>query len=151
MFNRAGLPSLLSCLTRIVLAVVFLYGGIPKLFSIQDFAVVISAYGLVPDLLVLAVAVFLPIFEIITAVGLLLNHRWALVAAASLLVLFISVLSYGLHLGLDIDCGCFGTEDPEYDSISNLAEARLRDLVMLLAVGYSWRYSRIRIIKHEEK
>lgn len=147
MFSRAGLPSLLSCLTRIVLAVIFLYGGIPKFFSIQDFAVVISAYGLVPDQLVLVVAVFLPIFEIITAVGLLLNHRWALAAAALLLVIFIGVLSYGLYLGLDIECGCFGAEDPGHDSMSNLAEARLRDLILLVAVGYSWRYSRVRIIK----
>ena len=57
------------------------------------------------------------------ALGLFFNRRWAKVWAAVLLILFIAVLGYGIWLGLDIDCGCFGPGDPEHDAFSGLRTA----------------------------
>jgi len=127
---------LVSWLSRLLLAAVFIYGGVPKLFSPNDFAVIISAYGLLPDPLVLPAAFLLPLLEIIIAIGLLLDNRWAVAAALILLLFFIAVLSYGMSIGLDIDCGCFGLEDPEYGEMSGLAEARFRDLLFLIPAGF---------------
>lgn len=128
-------------LSRIALAVVFLFGGVPKVLSPDDFAVIISAYGLLPDTLVYPMALILPLVEIVTAIGLLLNYRWAMITGVILLIFFITVLSYGMHLGLDIDCGCFAADDPENGVMSGLAEARTRDLLYLIPAGYSWWYS----------
>ncbi len=114
------------------LAGVYFYGGIPKLFNIEAFSKVVAAYGIVPDNLVTVTAVVLPSVEVVTAVGLLLNKTWAKVAALLLLLLFMSILSYGIHLGLDIDCGCFGPEDPEHLAFSGLRTALIRDLFFLL-------------------
>ncbi len=112
----------------IFLAGVYLYGGIPKLFNIDAFSEVVGAYGLLPDSLVDAVALVLPLIEVATAVGLLLNKQWSRISALLLLLLFISILSYGIYLGLDIDCGCFGPDDPEHIAFSGLRTALIRDL-----------------------
>ena len=137
LFDLHNIMSQLSWFSRIVLAVVFLYGGIPKLFAPVEFAAVISAYGLLPDSLVFPAAIILPLAEAATAIGLLLNCRWAMISAILLLLVFIIVLSYGISLGLDIDCGCFGPEDHEYGVMSSLKAARLRDLVFLVPAAYS--------------
>ena len=131
--------SRLSLFSRIVLTAVLLYGGVPKLFAPGEFAAVVSAYGLLPDPLVFPAAIILPLGEIVTAIGLLLNCRWAMISAILLLCVFIVVLSYGISLGLDIDCGCFGPEDHDDTVTSSLEEARLRDLVFLVPAAYlSW-------------
>ncbi len=134
-----NIMSNLSWLSRIVLTAVLLSGGIPKLFAPSEFAALISAYGLLPDPLVFPAAIILPLGEVVTAIGLLLNCRWAMVSVTLLLCVFIAVLSYGISLGLDIDCGCFGPEDHKYGVASSLEEARLRDLVFLVPAAYiSW-------------
>lgn len=141
MFELPNILRPLCWLSRSLLVVVFLYSGVPKLFSPTDFAAIISAYGLLPDLLVFPVALFLPLLEVITAIGQVLNYRWAMTTALVLLIFFIAVLSYGMYLGLDIDCGCFGPEDPEHGFMSGLSEARFRDLLLLIPAGYSWWFS----------
>jgi hypothetical protein len=47
-------------------------------------------------------------------------------------------------MGLDVDCGCFGPEDPEAEAFHGLRTALYRDLFMLAAVGflYAWRHYR---------
>jgi hypothetical protein len=57
-----------------------------------------------------------------------------------MLLLFIGVLSYGLYAGLDIDCGCFGPEDPEHLAFSGLRTALLRDFLFCIPVLYSFWY-----------
>lgn len=118
------------------LAGVYLYGGIPKLLNINAFADVVAAYGLVPDFLVGSVAVLLPSIEVVTAFGLLFKKKWARLSAVLLLLLFIVILSYGISLGLDIDCGCFGPEDPEHEAFSGLRTALVRDLFFLIPASY---------------
>jgi len=88
------------------------------------------------------IALFLPALEIIAAVGLIFNIRGSLAVVTGLLTLFILILGYGIWLGLDIDCGCFGPEDPESRAYSGLHSALYRDLVMMAAVFflYFWRF-----------
>jgi len=127
---------------RWALALVFLYAGALKLADPRSFAVIIEAYGLVPDIFLMPLAVTLPALEVIAAIGLIMDLRGSLAAMSVLLGIFILVLGYGLYMGLDVDCGCFGPEDPEGKAYAGIRPAIYRDL--LLAVGililYAWRF-----------
>jgi|GEM_PF-523391 len=105
-----GLLWLYHC-ARIGLAVLFIYGGVIKLFDPRAFARTISGYDLVPELFLPVAAVGLPIIETLAGVGLLLDIRGALAVIAGLLGMFILVLGYGISQHLSVDCGCFGAED----------------------------------------
>ncbi|THB75851.1 MAG: DoxX family protein [Desulfobulbaceae bacterium] len=133
---------ILSILSNILLAGVFAFAAIPKLADTQGFSVVIAGYGLLPETMVPLMAVILPLWELVTAVGLLFGHRWAYKSAAAMLALFILILAYGISMGLDVDCGCFGADDPEKDAYSGLGTALLRDLMLLIPLFYSWWYTR---------
>lgn len=125
-----------GCGARWILSAILFLAAIPKLFNPADFAQVISMYGIVPNGLTLETAIALIAAELITAVGLLLNRFWAVVSAAIILLLFLAVLAYGIYLGLDIDCGCFGPEDPEQRSVNGLRGSFVRDLLLLIPVIY---------------
>lgn len=118
---------------RLVIGSVFLYAGIIKVGNPHDFAVVIAGYGLLPELLILPVAVALPILEVLAAVGLIFGIRGSLTAITVMLVGFIVVLMYGIVLGLDVDCGCFSSTDPEA-AYRGLKHALYRDLLMLVGL-----------------
>ncbi len=126
---------------RWALGIVFVYSGATKLLTPGQFAVLIDAYGLVPELLLLPVALTLAAMEVVAGAGLLVDLRGSLGVIAGLLLLFVVILGYGISLGLDVDCGCFGPEDPEAEAFHGLRQAAVRDLIMLAVVGglYAWR------------
>ncbi len=127
---------LLVILVRWGLGLAFVYAGASKVLDVSGFASVISDYGLLPELLLLPAALFVIAMEIIAGVGLIFGYAWALHIVTVLLALFIGVLAYGLWIGLDVDCGCFGPEDPEGTYHGGARSAILRDLVMLLGVAF---------------
>ncbi len=129
---------------RLILGCVFLWSGAVKLSHPSSFAAIIDAYGIVPEALLFFCAIFLGLLEITGGVGLLLDIRGSLAIISALLMLFIIILGYGIHMGLDVDCGCFGPEDPEARAFHGLRTALLRDFIMLTGAFYlySWRYSR---------
>ena len=135
---------LLYKLCRIGLGSIFIYAGIIKLFAPKTFAVLIGAYGIVPESLLMPVAIVISTLEVVAGVGLLFDIKGCLSAIAGLLVLFIVILSYGIWMGLDIDCGCFGPEDPEFGAFYGLQLSLYRDLVMLVGAAfmYVWRIYR---------
>jgi uncharacterized membrane protein YphA (DoxX/SURF4 family) len=129
-------------LLRLLLVVVFLWSGISKGLHPNDFASIVGAYGLLPDMLVFPAAIGLIGIEVVAAVGLFREKRGALSLITLMMVLFLAVLGYGIHLGLDIDCGCFGSNDPEAEAFHDLRGALRRDLLLMLAIGYLylWRF-----------
>lgn len=128
-------------LCRLILGLVFIYGGATKLLEPEIFAVLIEAYGLVPEGLLFPVAIGLPLLEVIAGIGLLFDIRGSLALITGMLVLFMIVLAYGIWMGLDVDCGCFGPEDPEAEAFHGLRLALFRDGIMLAGVAfmYCWR------------
>lgn len=126
--------------SRWLLALVFLVAGIPKMIDPYSFAAIIDAYGLLPELLVLPVAVVLPLAEIVAALALIVSRVEGLWSASAMMLFFIGVLTYGVQIGLDIDCGCFGPGDPEHDAFSGLRTALIRDLLLCMPLSYSWWY-----------
>lgn len=135
--RRAGMSSQSLVLTRggirLLLAGLFIASGVLKLLDPSRFATLIAGFGLLPKALILPTAISLPVAELTAGVGLVFSRRGSLAAIAALLVLFMAVLAYGIHLGLDIDCGCFGPEDPE-QAYKGLKGALVRDAAMMAAV-----------------
>ena len=131
-------------ITRWGLALIFIYAGGLKLINPQAFAVIIEAYGLIPESWVLPVAVLLPLAEVVAGIGLIFDIRGSLGAIAGLLVLFMAILGYGMWMGLDVDCGCFGPEDPEGQAYASIRPAFYRDAAMMAGVIclYIWRIRR---------
>ena len=129
---------------RWILGAVFIYAGSLKLLEPRTFAVLIDAYGILPEHLTLPMAYLLPSLEVVAGIGLLLDIRGSLAMVTAMLGLFIAILGYGIWMGLDVDCGCFGPEDPEADAFHGLRQSLYRDLAMLAGVVYlyAWRYGR---------
>lgn len=121
-------------IVRFALGAVFVYAGLVKLVDPKAFARVISQYDLVPEFLLAPVAIGLPIVELLAGLGLLLNIRGSLAVIFGLLVMFITVLGYGIMADLNIDCGCLSAA--EIEGIHSLKQAFYRDLVMIAAVLY---------------
>jgi uncharacterized membrane protein YphA (DoxX/SURF4 family) len=105
------------------LGIVFLYAGGSKLLDPEVFSVLIDSYGIVPDLVLMPVAIGLPLQEVVAVVGLMIDIRGSLTAIGALLLVFMAILGYGILMGLDVDCGCFGPEDPESQAYHGLRSA----------------------------
>ena len=129
-------------LIRTALAIVFIWSGCSKLIDPRGFAAIIQAYGLIPDGTVLFAAIGLSSLELAVGAGLALDLQWSLGIITGLLLLFMAILGYGLWLGLDVDCGCFGPDDPEGRAYHSLRPAFYRDMVMMTGIGYLffWRW-----------
>jgi len=131
----------LDRLSRWLLAGIMLAAAIPKLLSLGSFAEIIEAYGLIPEILTLPAAISLVIMELLAAFLLIRGKSSGLWLTVILMTIFIAVLSYGIWLGLDIDCGCFGPEDAEHKAFSGLRTALVRDLILFLPIVYSFWYA----------
>ena len=129
---------------RVVIAVIFLWSGFTKVIDPNGFALIIDAYGLIPETWVMPIAIGLPVLEIFAGAGLLMDVTGSLALVAGLLLLFMAILAYGIALGLDIDCGCFGPDDPEANAFHGLRSALYRDALILFGIVYlyGWRYRR---------
>ena len=134
--NQRLFPLSVEKLCRWFLAGVMLFSAVPKLFAPAAFAEVIGAYGLLPDFLLPPAAIVLPAVELVCGYLLLIGKPSGLWITAALMLLFIGVLTYGIWLGLDIDCGCFGPEDIEGRAFSNLRTALVRDLLFCIPLIY---------------
>jgi hypothetical protein len=136
---------------RIALAALFIWSGIAKLIDPQSFVLVIQAFGLLPDRVIPAAALGLASLELMAGVGLLFNRPNCLEAIAAMLTFFISIVGYGLWLGLDIDCGCFGSGDPEGAAYRSLRPTLYRDMIMLMICGWLYYRQRKFLIPVKEK
>jgi uncharacterized membrane protein YphA (DoxX/SURF4 family) len=120
-------------IVRILLAVLFIYGGAIKLFDPKAFAATISTYDLAPEAFLPFLAVGLPLIETIAGLALLWDRPWGLHLITGLLILFVFVIGYAIIEDLDVDCGCFGVED--LNKQAGLREAFYRDLILIGVVA----------------
>lgn len=106
---------ILALVLRVALGVIFIYAAWVKLNEPWElFALAISNYQLLPMKAVEFVARALPWFEL--AVGVLLIAgiwlRAAATATTLLLLGFFVLMVRAFAMGMEIDCGCFGGNDP---------------------------------------
>lgn len=135
-----------SLFLRFALGGVFVYAGALKLLDPAGFAQAIDAYGLVNWGTAKFLARALPVIEIASGAGLILGIRGALGLVVAQLLVFLAVTAYALHLGLDVDCGCFGpaaesaagpAAGPQINGLAtgsgSLVQTLVRDTIMLTA------------------
>jgi len=96
---------------RVAIGCVFLLGSIPKLRQPYDFLSSIYNYELVGPKLGMFIAMTLPWVEILIGICLIggIFIGGALLASAGMATVFTIALSSVLYRGLEISCGCFGT------------------------------------------
>jgi uncharacterized membrane protein YphA (DoxX/SURF4 family) len=97
---------------RGIVASVFLLAAVPKLLDPAVFAQDIANYQLLPASLVPLVAVALPVVELVVAAALItgIHARGAAVVACGLLAAFVVAMLHTTVQGIDLACGCFGSE-----------------------------------------
>jgi uncharacterized membrane protein YphA (DoxX/SURF4 family) len=119
-------------LGRLVLGSIFIYAGYSKLFTpnlmlqsffmfkfsvlsnLSNFGQQVRSYHLLSESGVTFVSHFLPPFEIVLGLLLLIGWRlriWASIVTV-ILIGFITVVTRAYLLHMQIDCGCFGKPEP---------------------------------------
>lgn len=141
--------SILESVARWGVGIIFIYAAVPKLLDVTAFSRTVDAYGLVPDFLVMVVALLIPVLEIVIAAGLFIKKRIAVYSSLGLLFLFIAVLGYAIWMGFDIDCGCFGPDDPERTAFSGLKIALARDVLMALFLFFVLWFQKYQLIQQK--
>jgi uncharacterized membrane protein YphA (DoxX/SURF4 family) len=135
--GAAGLTWLYHVL-RLGLACIFIYAGFIKLLDPRAFAHTIAQYDLIPEMLLPLVAVGLPALELLAGAGLIFEARGSLTIIALLLLIFLVILGFAIWQNLDIDCGCFTTD--ELAAQDGVITAFRRDLIMIGATLFLyWR------------
>lgn len=141
MFDR-----ILRWVARLVLAGIFFYAGVSKLYPLErrfQFEITLSSYQLLPEWAVIAAAWTLPRLEIALALLLLVGWKLRYVAGftALLLTAFMGAMGITYARGIEANCGCFGLGEPI--SPTTLA----RDSIFLVLAFYltisAWRAARL--------
>lgn len=130
-----------------VLGGIFIYSGWLKLTDLRPFSAVIGAFGLVPVEVRSIAAFLISSSEIIAGAGLILDIKGTLTAMLFMMILFIMVLGYGIQMGFDIDCGCFGNDDPVGAAFHGLRSALVRDLILISLTLYLYIWRRVNSFK----
>ena len=108
--SRARVLDRVGTLARLGLAAVWLVSGTLKAIDLDQTAVAVRAYDVLPRAAADVVAAVLPFLEIALGLLLLLGIGTRVVAVVSglLLLVFVAGVSQAWARGLAIDCGCFG-------------------------------------------
>jgi len=130
--NRASWNGLTVLIARLVIAGMFIRAALPKIEAPVEFASAVQGFQLIGPALSAWVAIGLPWLELVIGLGLLVPYirRTSGSLIIALLLLFIGLHTSAWARGLDISCGCFGTESGESSGYLWLI---LRNSALLLA------------------
>ncbi len=94
---------------RILLGSMLLFAGVIKLLDPESFGGLIAGYDILPPLLIPYAAVWVPVFEAVIGLLLIIGYkvRASAMLAILLMALFIMFISVNLVRGRSFDCGCF--------------------------------------------
>ncbi|MBM4175207.1 MAG: DoxX family membrane protein [Ignavibacteria bacterium] len=124
----------LQLVIRFFLGFVFIYASMNKISSPGEFALSISNYQLFPNFLINFTAVFIPWLELVCGFGLIFGFhlRENAFVYLSLLITFTLLIALSMIRGLDIECGCFGSEDSSKVGFLKILE----NLALILLSAY---------------
>jgi uncharacterized membrane protein YphA (DoxX/SURF4 family) len=100
---------------RIILAGIFIAAGYLKLREPWlQFAVSINSLKIVPDNYLEPLARSIPWLELVLGLVILSGVwlRWSAAVASLVLAGFLTILTRSYALGMQVDCGCFGSGEP---------------------------------------
>lgn len=97
-------------ITIVLLVALFLFTAWAKFTEPQVFVDALKAYQIFPESLIPVIVYYIPILEVLLALGLVTPkfRKDALWASLILMIAFEVLLSSFLLRGLEGDCGCFG-------------------------------------------
>ncbi|MGJ8652825.1 MAG: MauE/DoxX family redox-associated membrane protein [Opitutaceae bacterium] len=126
------LLGLISIVARLSVAGTFIMAALPKIQDPVAFTTAIQGFQVIDGALAQWIAVFLPWFELMIGLGLLIP---ALRRASGLCIALLLISFIGLHAsawirGLDIACGCFGKE---MEPTTDYRFLIFRNLLLLIA------------------
>lgn len=129
--GRISYQQLFVLIMRLVLASVFVSAALPKVRDPVAFANAVEGFRVVGPELSNWVALILPWLELVTGIGILIPWicRSSGIIIAALLVIFIALHASAWIRGLEIDCGCFGSETS--DKSTNYLWLILRNTLLL--------------------
>lgn len=136
---------------RITLGLVFVISGAFKLFDLESFAQVVDAFAILPPQFSRVFSLMLSVCELGLGLGLVAGIRGSLAAIVMMLLVFVGVLSHAIFMGYDIDCGCFGPEDPESKVFSGLRASLIRDVFFIIQAAYLYMWQKFNDQKIKEK
>lgn len=102
---------------RLVLAGVFIWAGLLKIFDPLGFSQSIQNYRVFPHALSFFIGLVLPWIEVTSGVFLLLGlfRRASSLILSFLLATFLVLIVVTIIRGIDVDCGCFGSLSRQVD------------------------------------
>ncbi len=120
----------MTTLARILLGAVFLYAAYDKILHPEAFSLIVQKYRILPPQFANLIAIFLPWLEAVCGLALVtgIKSRGAAFLVTLLMVVFIAALGFNFLRGLDVQCGCFGTDPAKGDARMDL----IRDAAILL-------------------
>ncbi len=115
---------------------IFIYAGVMKIFDPVGFANDIDNYKILPWLLTVRLAFYLPWLEILCGLAVILGllYRGGLLILTLLISIFIIASVIAKARGLDITCGCFGHASRYLSFFGHLA----LDFVLLAVLVALW-------------
>ncbi len=124
-----------ALISRWTIGGTFVHASLCKIWIPMQFARSIHGYQLVPDTVARLMALFLPWFELVCGLLLLIGlfTPGAIRLVMGMLIVFIGAVSITLIRGIDVDCGCITdcfTGQPEKSG--SLTETLIRDLIYMV-------------------
>lgn len=122
---------------QIVLAGIFIVAGYMKLRQPWlQFAVSLNSFKILPDSALEPLAKTIPWCEVALGLAILsgLWLRWFALVASLILALFLSVLTRSYMMGLQVDCGCFGSGEA-LGPATLLRDSAMLALALAVTVG----------------
>jgi putative oxidoreductase len=116
----------------LIVAGVFIYAGVIKISDPVQFANDIDNYKILPWMIGVGLAFYLPWLEVFCGLALLFRflYRGALSILAALIAIFIVAAVAAKARGLDITCGCFGHASQHWNFPAHMTV----DLALLASV-----------------
>lgn len=122
---------------QVGVGLIFLYAGGRKTFvsGVTQFAADVEKFQLLPPSLVALVAYFLPWWEVVTGICLMLDvmRKGAIASGVMMTLMFCGVILWAWSQGLDISCGCFGKSDATIHYPRKISELSLQLFALIIA------------------
>lgn len=98
---------------QIAIGVLMAWAGLAKIGDLHGFAEQLHNFRMMPIPVENLIAISLPWIELVAALALIfgVRARAGAILAALLLAAFTTAIFVAMMRGLDIECGCFGTND----------------------------------------
>jgi len=135
---------------QIIIGAVFLYASYNKLFDQQGFAKSIYGYKFIPDFLINIMAIIVPSLEFIAGIFLMfgLFRKGSSLIIIVLLSVFLVALVQAYARGLDIDCGCFGSDPAAKTTSTDILIRIFQDILLLAGAIIIFKFSRSKYYKN---